>query len=331
HSTGRSAAVFNESYGNGLIRDLTRASRPFFQAPPPGFAEVPLLRRRGVLHTARRRTDLDTLMDVIPPAERELQTLDQAQALFPILRREGLVGAVFARRPSDIDVDALLGGYLRRFKANDGALLLGAQVLGLTRLADGWRVETSSACLHAPLIVNAAGAWASQIAALAGAHDIGLQTLKRTALLLDAPPGLRPDDWPMLKDAGEQYYLKPDAGRLLLSPCDEEPAPPGDVQADEMTIAIAVDRIEQATTLQVRRVSHRWAGLRSFVADRSPVVGFDPLQPGFFWLAALGGYGIQTAPALSRLAAQVALGVSPDDDASAEYLRAMTPHRLTPR
>jgi len=174
---------------------------------------------------------------------------------------------------------------------------------------------------------------AGQIAAMAGAADIGLQPLKRTACLIDPPEGLEIKGWPMLKDAGEQYYLKPDAGKLLLSPCDEAPSAPGDAQADELTVAIAVDRIEQATTLQVRRVTHRWAGLRSFVSDRSPVVGFDPIQPGFFWHAALGGYGIQTAPALSQLAASLLTQtpIAPDLEGFDINLEALSPRRAAAR
>jgi D-arginine dehydrogenase len=178
-------------------------------------------------------------------------------------------------------------------------------------------VTTATAAYRAPVVVNAAGAWAGRVAALAGALDIGLQPLKRTACLVDPPPGLDAAHWPMLKDGREQFYLKPDAGKLLLSPCDETLTEPADAQADEIDIAVAVDRVEQVTTLQVRRVSHRWAGLRSFVADRSPVVGYDPDQPGFFWLAALGGYGIQTAPALSRLAASLLDGTELDPDLAA--------------
>ncbi|HLZ74209.1 FAD-binding oxidoreductase [Phenylobacterium sp.] len=328
HSTGRSAAIFSESYGNGLIRDLTRASRPFFDAPPPGFTQAPLLKLRRVLHTARDQADLDAYLAITPPDERETKSIDEARALVPIIRPEGLLGAVLSLRPSDIDVDALHRGYLRRFQANGGELILDSPAYGLQRLGGAWTIETRRRRVRAPIVVNAAGAWAGEIAALAGAVDIGLQPLKRTAILLDPPPGVDVERWPMLKDAGEQYYLKPDAGKLLLSPCDEAPSPPGDAQADEMTVAIAVDRIEQATTLEVRRVSHRWAGLRSFVADRSPVVGFDPLQPGFFWLAALGGYGIQTAPALSRLAANLLTQSPLDPDLEALDL---PPETLSPR
>jgi D-arginine dehydrogenase len=330
HSTGRSAAIFSESYGNGLIRDLTRASRPFFDAPPSGFTEAPLLKLRRVLHTARSQVDLDAYLAITPPDEREIKTIGEAQSLVPIIRPEGLVGAVLSLRPSDIDVDALHQGYLRRFRANGGELFLESPVLDLHHMGGAWTVETHKRRLRTAAVVNAAGAWAGQIAEMAGAIDIGLQPLKRTAILLDPPPGVEVDGWPMLKDAGEQYYLKPDAGKLLLSPCDEEPSTPGDAQADEMAVAIAVDRIEQATTLQVRRVSHRWAGLRSFVSDRSPVVGFDPMQPDFFWLAALGGYGIQTAPALSRLAANLLRGgpLDPDLEVLDPYADEMSPRRF---
>jgi D-arginine dehydrogenase len=330
HSTGRSAAIFSESYGNELIRDLTRASRSFFDAPPPDFTDAPLLKLRRVLHTARNQADLDAYLAITPQDEREMKTIDEARALVPVIRPEGLVGAVLSLRPSDIDVHALHQGYLRRFKASGGALLLDSPVIGLEWIGSGWQVETRSRRLRAPLVVNAAGAWADQVAAMAGAIKIGLQPLKRTAVLLDPPRGVDVDRWPMLKDAGEQYYLKPDAGKLLLSPCDEELSLPGDAQADEMMVAIAVDRIEQATTLEVRRVSHRWAGLRSFVADRSPVVGFDPVQPGFFWLAALGGYGIQTAPALSRLAANLLTQspLDPDLEELDRLVQTMSPRRF---
>jgi D-arginine dehydrogenase len=305
HSTGRSAAILSENLGNTTIRALTRASRVFFDAPPPGFTEAPLLHPRMVLHTARSQEDLDACLDVIPPAERELKTLDQAIAICPIIRPEELVGAVLALRPADIDVHALQQGYLRDFRSRGGVLNLDARVLELERNGDAWTITTPNRTYLAPIVVNAAGAWAGEIATMAGAADVGLQPLKRTACLIDPPGGVNVKGWPMLKDAGELYYLKPDAGKLLLSPCDETPSAPGDAQADELTVAIAVDRIEQATTLQIRRVSHKWAGLRSFVSDRSPVVGFDPIQPGFFWHAALGGYGIQTAPALSQFAASL--------------------------
>lgn len=330
HSTGRSAAVFSENYGNATIRALTRASRPFFEAPPAGFAEAPLLKPRQVLQIAATVDELEACQAPIPAGERDVLTPEEALSLCPLLRPEALVGAVLQRRPADIDVHGLHQGYLRRFQAQGGVLRLAAAVRGVERAGGLWRVETGDQVYRAPIVVNAAGAWAGEVAAMAGAADVGLQPLRRSACLVDPPPALDVTHWPMLKDAREQFYLKPDAGKLLLSPCDETPVPPGDAQAEELDVAIAVDRVEQVTTLEVRRVSHRWAGLRSFVADRSPVVGFDPAQPGFFWHAALGGYGIQTAPALSRLAARLLTRTLMDPDIEGINPQALSPSRLTP-
>lgn len=331
HSTGRSAAMFSENYGNALIRALTRASGDFFYAPPEGFTGTDLLKPRRVLATATRPEELEALRDVTPAQDCEVKTVDEAMALCPIVNPEGLVGALLSLRPADIEVHALHQGYLRQFKAAGGVLRLGDGLLSLERLGGRWTARTSLGVIGAATVVNAAGAWAGEIGRRAGAQDIGLQPLKRTACLIAPPADTDVEGWPMLKDAGERYYLKPDAGMLLLSPCDETPAAPGDVQADEMTVAIAVDRIERATTLQVRRVTHRWAGLRSFVEDRSPVVGYDTVLPGFFWHAALGGYGIQTAPALSRLAAALAQGAAVDGDilAFGVDVAALSPGRLT--
>jgi len=210
-------------------------------------------------------------------------------------------------------VHELHQGYLRLFKARGGAVSATAKAIGIERAGAGWQVATARETIRTGIVVNAAGAWAGEIGRLAGALDIGLQPLKRTVCLLDPPAGAHSDSWPMLVDVDDQFYLKPDAGKLLLSPVDETPSPPCDAQPDEMDIAIAIDRIEHATTLKIRHVAHKWAGLRSFVRDQSPVVGYDPIQPGFFWLAALGGYGIQTAPALGRLAAALALAMPPDE------------------
>jgi D-arginine dehydrogenase len=187
--------------------------------------------------------------------------------------------------------------------------------------------------LRAPLIVNAAGAWAGHIAALAGAQSVGFKPLRRTACLIDSPTGSESDAWPMLLDIDEQFYLKPDAGKLLLSPADETPSEPCDAQPDEFDIAVAVDRLEAATTLRVSRIIRKWAGLRSFVADRSPLVGYDAGQPGFFWLAALGGYGIQTAPALSRLAAALVLNKPVDQhlETSGLFVDQLAPGRIHAR
>jgi D-arginine dehydrogenase len=256
----------------------------------------------------------------------------EAMSLHPLLRSEGLEGGVYSERCADIEVNELHRGYLRLFQSRHGTLSKQTEVIGLERAANCWHVITPGEVFRAAMIINAAGAWADSVAQLAGSRGIGLQPLKRTACLIPVPTGHRSEGWPMLVDIEEKFYLKPDAGALLLSPADETLTPPGDVQADDMEIAVAVSRLEEATTLNVERVTHRWAGLRSFVRDRTPVIGFDPVEPGFFWVAALGGYGIQTAPAVSRLAAALALGLQPDEDLAEHGVVAsdFSPLRLAP-
>ena len=317
HSTGRSAALFSAAYGNDVIRCLTRASREHFFNPPEGFCASALVRPRGVLALAHKgQADaLDSFIDgisMVEPIER--LTSQEAAVLCPIIRPEYVVGAALGRGPADIEVHELHQGYLRKLRAQGGKLMTGARVTGLARNGSGWEIETSAGVLRAEVVVNAAGAWANELGLLAGAMNIGLRALKRTACLVPAPAGLAIDAWPLVIGVEEEFYLKPDAGLLLISPADETPSPPCDAQADELDIAIAIDRVQQATTLDVRKVSHRWAGLRSFVPDSSPVVGFDPLAPGFFWVAALGGFGIQTAPAIGRIAARLASGGQIDAD-----------------
>lgn len=310
HSTGRSAALFSEAYGNETIRALTRASRQFFYQPPEGFAALPLVTPRRVLLTARagQAKALDNFIALAQEAGHiERMSTEQALALCPVLRPENLCGAALSTSPADIDVHQLHQGYLRLFRGRGGVITMGAPILGLECDTQGWRVGTAIGETRASIIVNAAGAWAAEIGRLAGAKDIGLQPLKRTVCLIEPPAGHNAGSWPMLLNVEEDFYLKPDAGMLLLSPADETLTEPCDAQADELDVAIAVDRLEQATSLDVSRIARKWAGLRSFVSDRSPVVGFDSGQRGFFWLAALGGYGIQTAPALSRIAADLVL------------------------
>lgn len=317
HSTGRSAAVFFEHYGNDTVRALTRASREFFAAPGVDFTAATLLKPRAVLMIARTN-QAEALSRFLASAaagrDIEIKTAQEAQSLHPLLRSDDLWGGAYIKNAGDIEVHELHQGYLRLLHSRRGALTTDAQVMHLDRSRGAWTVSTAQDSFRAEVVVNAAGPWADQIGKLADAVNVGLQPRKRTACLIKPPPGDVVHDWPMLVDADEEFYLKPDAGMLLLSPADETICEPCDAQADDLDIAIAVDRIERATTLNVTRVTHKWAGLRSFVKDRSPVVGFDPRQPDFFWHAALGGYGIQTAPALSRAAAALALGKSIDED-----------------
>lgn len=311
HSTGRSAAVFAESYGGDTVRALSRASRSFLVQPTAGFTNTTLLTPRGFLFVARQDQlgQLHAFAD-LPDMRQTAQRLTQAQvqARMPLLRREYLAAALFDEGASDIEVHALHQGYLAAFKRNGGKLICNAGVEAIERNAEGWRLTTKAGVYDAALVVNAAGAWAERVGAMAGVSGIGLQPLRRTAALVDVPSTAGMEHWPLTIDIDEEFYFKPDAGRLLISPADETASEPCDVVPDDIDLAIAVDRIERATTLDIRRMHSRWAGLRSFVADRTPVAGFAPGAKGFFWLAGQGGYGVQTAPALSRFAASQLLG-----------------------
>ncbi len=310
HATGRSAALFSEIYGNGPVRALSRASREFLYTPPAGFAPVDIVRPRGALHVATesQRAALEAFADLpdIAPAVRRLDG-GAVRAQCPILNPDYVAGAL-ELNSADIDVDALHQGYLRQLRARGGRLIVDTEVTAMTRDAEGWRVVTPAGTFTAGVVVNAAGAWADALAALAGAQPVGLQPKRRTGVIVDAPEGSDSQQWPMVIDIDEQFYFRPDSGGLMLSPGDETPSAPCDAQPEELDIAIAIDRVQSATTLVVRRPRRSWAGLRSFVADRTPVVGFAPETPGFFWLAGQGGYGIQTAPAMAQLAAALIRG-----------------------
>jgi D-arginine dehydrogenase len=332
HTTGRSAALFSETYGNAVIRALTTGSRDFYLAPPPGFAEAPLLTPRGTLIIARadQQGSLAAQCREMP----QLVPISAAEALarVPVLRPEAVAAAGYDAAAMDIDVHALHQGFLRGARARGASLVTNARVETIERRAGLWQLAAGTQTFAAAVLVNAAGAWADAIGRHAGAADIGLSPRRRTALLFDPPPGHDSTRWPMVLDADEDFYFKPDAGRLLASPADETPSPPCDAQPEELDIALCIDRLQQAADLPVRRVVRAWAGLRSFVADRSPVVGYDAQAEGLFWLAGQGGYGIQTAPALGRLAASLCRGAGvPADLAERGVTEAMlSPARVRP-
>ena len=310
HSTGRSAALFAPSYGGTHIRAITRASRDFFERPPPGFSEHPLLQQRGSMLIARL-DQYDTLgqtVDAIRESGGSITLIDKKEALarVPLLRSGYVARAALDSDAMDIDVNALHQGFLRGARSAGAALISGSVVHEARRRNGLWSIELRDGPVSAPVLINAAGAWADELARICGARTVGLKPLRRTALLVDAPPGIDIQKWPAVIDVDEQFYFKPDAGKLLLSPADETPSAPCDAQPEELDIAVAVDRVQTALDIEVRRIGHRWAGLRTFSPDRSPVVGFDPQLPGFFWCAGQGGYGIQTAPALARAAAALA-------------------------
>ena len=331
HTTGRSAAIYTSAYGPPLIRALTRASHRFFRGQGPGEPPQGLLKPRGALFVARadQTASLEALQSELGAA---VVPLDGAEARrkSPLLREGYASAGAYDSAASDIDVAALHQHYLRRFKALGGALITNADVIAIGRQGGDWEIETPQGRMRAPIVVNAGGAWADTLGEMAGLAPLGLRPLRRTALIVAAPKGSRPDAWPLTVDVDEQFYLKPDAGRLLISPADETLSPPCDAQPDEMDVAICVDRIETAFDLQIRRIENKWAGLRSFLPDGNPVAGYDADGAGFFWLAGQGGYGIQSAPAMAKAAAALIAGRALPEDIAAEgaSAEALSPARL---
>jgi D-arginine dehydrogenase len=301
HSTGRSAAMFMESYGPPQVRALTCASRAFFEHAPAGFTEHPILAPRGALMVAAEGQGdlLDGHEAVVRSVSDQVQRLDTRDvcSLVPALRPELVLGGVYEPDATDIDVHALHQGYLRGARAHGASLLCEARVSGMVHRSGVWRITAGERLFEAPVIVNAAGAWCDEIARMAGVAPIGLVPKRRSAFSFAPPAGMDTSRWPLLIGVDESYYVKPDAGMLLGSPANADPVEPHDVQAEELDIALAIDRIETMTTLTIRRPRHVWAGLRSFVPDGSVVGGFDPAAPGFFWAAGQGGYGIQSSAA----------------------------------
>ena len=333
HATGRSAAMYVPAYGPPAIRMLTRASGAFFKTPPIGFADTALLRDRAILMiatSAQRQSLLEFEQDV--EAAQIMQKLDASQLhqYQPLLRDGYADSGLYDPTGSDIDVDALHRGFLRQTKQHGGHIVTNSRVTSLIRKNAVWHVQTNTGQIKGRVIINAAGAWAEAVGEMAGAETIGLVPKRRTALLIKPDDTIELASMPMTIDVDEQFYLKPDAGLLLLSPANEDPMPACDVQPDELDIAICIDRIEQAFGLSISRLNAKWAGLRSFVSDKVPVVGYSNKIEGFFWLAGQGGYGIQTSPALGRFAAAAARGEQMPEDIAKTGLTAemLHPDRL---
>ena len=333
HSTGRSAALFSEYYGNGAVRALTAASRSFYTAPPPGFTQ-PLLSPRGVLalcpHGAEPRfAEVLTAGLAAPTPVRELCRAE-AERYCPVVRPEWFSRAMLKPAAMDIDVNAVHQGFLRGISERGGRVVRSAGVQALTRRGGMWRAVTGAGEFTAGCVVNAAGAWADEIARLADVAEIGLIPLRRSACIVAAPAASDVSGWPMVADVTETFYFKPESGRLLLSPVDATPVPPGDARPDDVDIATAIDRVQAATTLEIRHVQHAWAGLRCAVRDDTPVIGQDRGEASFVWLAGLSGYGIQTAPAVGQLAAALAMGTPPQlsDHSAGIELAGLSPKRF---
>jgi D-arginine dehydrogenase len=306
HTTGRSAAMWLRNYGPPDVRLLSRLSRAFFTTPPKGFTEVPLMRHRPVLFlgAATRLAELAVLL-----AEGEgLRQVDEAEAMamVPALRRGYACGAAIEADAFDMDVSAIQQGFLRQLRARGGVFALRNRAGLIERRGGTWHVETSAGTtLRAEVVVNAAGAWGDEVAGIAGVAPISLRPLRRTASIIDPAP-FEVAEWPMIIDAGRHWYARPEARtRLLVTPEDETPSYPHDVQPEEMDIALGIDRMRQALAIDVRRVERSWAGLRTFTPDGSLAFGWDKDVPGFFWCVGQGGYGIQTSPAAGRLVANL--------------------------
>jgi D-arginine dehydrogenase len=253
-------------------------------------------------------------------------SLADARRLCPVLRAGRYGRAMHKPAAMDIDVAALHEGFLRGVRA-EGRVVTLARVRELRLDGMGWIAGTPAGDYSAPVLVNAAGAWADELAMLAGAAPVGLVPRRRTACLID--PGTDASGWPLLNDLPETFYCKPESGALLVCPSDAEPAAPGDIRARDLDVAVGIDRLEQATTLSVRRVQHAWAGLRTSAPDDVPVVGPDPARPGFHWLAGVGGYGVQLSPAVGQLLAAAVLGTEPDlPELAGLPADAITPNRF---
>ena len=322
-STGRSAAVFIRNYGNATLRALNAAAWPEFQNWQE-LADGPILSKRGEMAVAGE-AELDALTAYEAGAEGlERLTGEEAAKLFPLLNRDRVVRALLEPDACDIDVDRLFQGYKRLLRQAGGRVITGARVEQLVR-GEVWRAETTAGSFEAPVLVNAAGAWADRVAGLAGLAPIGLQPFRRSIAVV--PHATDMAHWPVTASAAEDWYAKPETGRLLLSPADEDPVEPQDAWADDMVLAEGIARAEAWLTLTVERVERSWAGLRTFAPDRTLVAGFDPWAEGFFWLAGQGGYGIQTAPAMARIAADLVAGRQPAVVA-AEVTSALSPSRF---
>lgn len=312
HATGRSAAMYEPSEGVAMVRALTRASYPFLSAPPDGFVEVPLLSPRGVLMLAF--DGQERLVEDVKHAGFVAVDAAFARSKLPLVRLDDAIAILWDGAAQDVDVDALHGARLRALRRMKGEVIVEAPVRQGARAGGVWRLQAGSDTYEAPIVVLAAGAWSDQVAISCGVAPVGLQPKRRSAAVLAGPSGVSVADWPEISPIDVSFYCKPMGGKLMLSSAEEEPVDPHDAWADDLRLAEAAAGLERLVDMTVQRLERTWGGLRTFAPDGLPVVGFDVAAEGFLWLAGQGGYGIQTSPALSRLAAAlVARRAIPDD------------------
>ncbi|MBA3909146.1 MAG: glycerol-3-phosphate dehydrogenase [Rhodobacter sp.] len=319
HASGRSAALFEPRYGAPAVVALSMASGDYYK----GAAGV--LSPRGLMVVAkadaRDAFDADVLaMDFTPVSMAE------ARAMVPILNPKVVAHAAYADHAEDIDTDLLLQGFAREAKSRGAQILTGARVGAIAKDVAGWRVDSSAGTFTARMIVNASGAWVDHVAAMAGVRPLGFMPLRRSMARIPAPGGHDVSRWPMMFGPGEDWYAKPDAGALIVSPAEEDLMEPHDAWADDLVLAEGLARYEEMMTEPVTRLLASWAGLRTFSPDRVPVIGPDPREPSFFWLAGQGGYGFQSCPAASLLVADLLGGRPPEIDAG--LVAALSPARF---
>lgn len=310
HSTGRSAALYIRSYGNASIRTLNELSLPFFKDFQAHGKDESLLTQRGFLSICLHGQD--EMFESFLQENPTLKEISVQQALdyVPLLRPETFSRAVYEPEAYDIDVARMHQSWLKLAAKKGCVLKCKSEVLSLEKKADGWLVDTGSKTYHTKIVVNSAGAWADGVAGLAALAPIGLTPKRRSIVVTPLPDNCHSESWPLFCDAGDNWYAKPESGKLLISPADADPVTACDIYPDDMVIAEGIHRFESAVDFDVKRIENKWAGLRTFAPDNTPVVGFDPRSEGFFWLAGQGGYGIQTAPALSQVAAALLEGKS---------------------
>lgn len=305
HTSGRSAAMLVENYGSDGARPLVKAARPFLETPPPGSVDTPLLSDRAVMWVAGQGT-MSTLEERAAKAQErgakcELLSPEEAVAHVPALRIDWLEGALFEPSGADIDVAGLHQAFVRIARSHDADIIANSPVTEIERKNSRWVVKAHDREIEADVVVNASGAWGDRIAALAGVAPIGLQPMRRTAFMV--PGSEESESWPMVVETHETFYFRPDGVQFLCSLAEEVPSEPMDVRPRMEDVALAIERINEATTFGIRSVNSEWAGLRTFAPDRELVIGEDPTAPGFYWLVGQGGIGIQTSPAYGRLLA----------------------------
>ena len=333
HTTGRSAAFFTENYGNKTIRSITKASRFFLENPPSCFNNVELMTQYGgSLFIANKNQSnlVDKELNYAKSVSANVFEIDIKEVLnmVPIIREEYINRALHEPDSKVMDVDLIHQGFARGLKENNGEILFNSEVVNIVKKHGLWNVKTKNNEFMSPIIINAAGAWCDEIAILAECNPLNLSPKRRTVIIFENLSNLNTSEWPVVIDIEDNFYFKSEAGKILASPADETDSPPCDSQPEELDIALTIDRIENATNFKINKIDHKWAGLRSFFPDRTPVVGEDPKMSGFYWLAGQGGYGIQTSPGISKIIECLITGKK-----WPAYLSnyAITPETLSPR